>query len=296
MSEAANTPAFEEVEPEAPPPPIDTLRGMLADAAVRNYLYAGLAALVMVFLIMLAGSSDIGGLILLTLGTAGLIFRWPAVPSFFLLFLLYFLVFPFGLPPAYEDYDALQGGHLGVADVLLAFCVVVYLASHYRVYALTAQALPNEPTMSRRRRKPVKRPTDLIRPGEIPRLLYIALGVTIVGQILWLITTSVGIDVNADFPFHYSDPREMELFSRRSRPLPYWLVRSFLLFGIGFFGVLLARLVFGYWRLRTQSAAEGALVLQEASWSETHRERVRIELWQKWQAERNKKAAEKEKS
>ena len=42
------------------------------------------------------------------------------------------------------------------------------------------------------------------------------------------------------------------------------------------------------------SAAEGGLALQESDWSETHRERVRIEKWREWQKEREKKRAERE--
>jgi len=293
MSTTAEPEPFEVVEPEAPPPPIDTLRGMVLDPAVRNYLFAGFAALVMVFLVMLANGSDVGGFMLAVLGAAGLLFRWPAVPTFFLLFLLYFLVFPFGLPPAYEDWTELRHGSLRVADVLLAFSVVVYLASHYRIYGLTAQALPHEPRAGRRRSKPVKRPTDLIRAGEIPRLLYVAAGVVIAGQLVWLIAISFQIDVNADFPFYYADPALIS-FRRPFSELPLTLMRMMVLFGLGFFGVLLARLVFGYWRLRLQSAAEGALALQEAGWSETHRERVRVELWRRWQKARTAKEKAKE--
>jgi hypothetical protein len=51
--------------------------------------------------------------------------------------------------------------------------------------------------------------------------------------------------------------------------------------GLGFFGTLLARLVFGYWRLRRLSAAQGRMMLQESDWTETRRERVRIEVWKR---------------
>src|SRR5206468_3880580 len=55
--------------------------------------------------------------------------------------------------------------------------------------------------------------------------------------------------------------------------------RLVLFAGLLFFGSVLARLVFGYWRLRQMSPAEGAMVLQETGWDETRREPSRVEWW-----------------
>jgi hypothetical protein len=52
--------------------------------------------------------------------------------------------------------------------------------------------------------------------------------------------------------------------------------RFVLMAGLVFFGTLLARLVFGYWRLRVMGPAEAAMVVQEAGWDETRREDVRL--------------------
>jgi hypothetical protein len=292
MSEAADNPAFEEVQPEAAPPPINSVRGMILEPAVRNYLIAGAAALAMVFLIMLSNGSDIGGFLLAMLGALGILFRWPATPTFFLLILLYFLVFPFGDPfSSFRNIGELRRGNFRVADVLLVFSVITYLACHYRVYAIAANGLPYEP---RRGKKHARRPVDLVSKGEIPRFLWLAGAVVLVGQFIWLLTTSVDIDVNDDFPLHIADDSELYGFRRESGAFPLWVLRLAVLFGIGFFGTLLARLVFGYWRLRLMSPAEGGLMLQEADWSETHRERVRIEKWRAWQQAKNKKQREAE--
>ncbi len=41
--------------------------------------------------------------------------------------------------------------------------------------------------------------------------------------------------------------------------------------------------MFGYWRLRvSMNAREGAMMLTDMSWSESHRERTRIEKWRIW--------------
>lgn len=282
---------YEEVEPEAPPAPINSIRGMIQDPACRNYLIAGGSALLMVFLILLGNGSDIGGMFLLILGAAGMLLRWPAMPSIFLLVLLYFLVFPFGDPfTSFASIYEIRNGRLRVGDVLLVFSVLVYLACHYRVYGIAANGLPYE---ARRRHKHARRPTYLVRKGELPRFLYLAGGVVLVGQILWLIATSTDVDVSETFPFYFASDADLYGYGRDPRLLNLWQLRVLVLFGLGFFGVMLAKLVFGYWRLRLMSAAEGGLALQESDWSETHRERVRIEKWREWQKTREKKRAER---
>lgn len=260
------------------PPEVDTLRGMYLDQAVRNYVVAGLAALGLVFLILFFKNSDLGGLLLLVIGGAGMILRWPAAPSFFLLILLYFLVFPFGYPPAFADSRELRAGFLRGDDVILAFAVLLYLAAHYRVYALTTQALPLEPRFDGRKPKPTRRPTSLVRGGEIGRLLYLAAGVVIVGQLVWLVLTAFEIDVNARFPLQLGEqvPRWR---SHPGDPFRLWQARLLVLLGLAFFGTLLGRLVFGYWRLRRLSAAQGRILLQDAGWNEIRREQTRIETW-----------------
>lgn len=276
-----------EALPPLPPAKIDTLRGMYENRGVRNYLIAGLAALAMIFTILLQNGSDIGGLLLLVLGAAGMVLRWPAAPSFFLVLLLWFLIFPYGLPPAYENRFEVRDSHLRVADVLLAFSVVVYLASHYRVFGFTFQAMPFEQRFPRRGTKPTRRPTDLIRPGEIARLLYLTAGVVVVGQLVWLVATSLEIDVNADFPLKLAEEPPPGKVRRREK-FDLLLV----LLGLGFFAALFAQLIFGYWRLRLMKAAEGGMAVQDAGWDQTRRELTRVEKWRLWQKAKAKANAE----
>jgi hypothetical protein len=282
---------YEEVEPEAPPPPINSVRGLIRDPAARNYLIAGTAALGMISLILLNNGSDVGGALLFLIGAAGMLLRWPAVPTFYLLILCYFLLFPFGDPTAYfRSVYELRTGRFRVADVLLVFSTVVYLACHYRIYGIGANGLPYE---ARRYNKHARRPTYLVRKGEIPNFLYVAGGVVLAGQFVWLLATSVDVDPNDSFPFFVTT--DAELYGRRdNRQFELWQLRMLVIFGLGFFGILLARLVFGYWRLRQLSAAEGTLAIVESDWGQTHRERVRVEKWRQWQAQREKKQREKE--
>jgi hypothetical protein len=283
-----------EVEDDGPPPDPGTLRAMIGDPGVRAYLFAGLAALAMVFVTLSQkGIDPFGGLLIVVIGGAGIVLRWPAGPPFFLLILLWFLVFPFGLPPADEDRFEIEAGRFRVADILLAASVVVALACHYRVFGLTAQAMPPEPPApGKGQPKPVFRPAELIRPGEIARLLYLTAGVVLAGQLVWLFVTSVEFDPDRTIPLRLAEgPRW--LTGPPADGVSPALRRFLLISGLVFFGTLLARLVFGYWRLRTMTPAEGGMLLQDAAWNETRREHMRVARWRAWAWRR---AAEREKA
>ena len=185
------------------------------------------------------------------------------------------------LPIPYEDEYELAEGSFRVADILLAACVVVYLSAHYRLHGITTQAMPGEGGRAREPAAPVKRPADLIRRGELARLLYATGAVVLVGQIVWAVVTNVEVDVLAGFPFRFSDdtaPFRRDVGMVRTRLIA--------VAGLLFFGMLLARLVFGYWKLRVMTPAQGAMFLMDAGWTETSRERVRVEGWRMWGVKR----------
>lgn len=273
------------------PPDPNSIRGMFHNPGVRNYLIAGLAALAMVFAILFGQGSDIGGLLLVTIGAAGMILRWPAAPPIFLLLLLWFLIFPFGVPDPDTMSNNFTDPPFQVADILLIASVLVYLTSHYRAYGLTVQAMPFEQRFPKKSDEPTRRPTALILPGEIARLLYLTVAVVIVGQLVWLFVSRVEIDILGDFPLRWSSWRR----STRTGPdeMPPAMTRFVLMSGLLVFGTLLARLVFGYWRLRAMGAAEGGMILQDAGWDETRRERTRLEKWRAWRKDKAKKDAAK---
>ena len=64
-------------EGNTPPAPPDGL-ALYREPGVKNYLFAGLAALAMVFVVMFQRASDIGGLMLVVIGIAGLVLRWTS--------------------------------------------------------------------------------------------------------------------------------------------------------------------------------------------------------------------------
>jgi hypothetical protein len=262
------------------PPDADSLAGRFADPTVRNYLFTGLAALAMIFVVMFQQGSDLGGLMLVILGAAGMVLRWSGSPLFFLLVLFWFLIFPFGFPDPYENPFEIVEGRFRIVDLILVGSVTIYLMCHYRLYGLTAQAIPFEQRFPKKDEKPPRRPPSLIRPGEIAGMLYLAAGLVIAGQLVWIFATHTVVEVSGGVSFGFAAPRPTN--ERPGRGFSPETTRFILLAGFFFFGTLLTRLVFGYWRLRLLSPAEGRMILQDASWDETRRERARVENWRAW--------------
>jgi hypothetical protein len=273
---------------EAPPLPPDpeSLAGRFADPAVRNYLFTGLAALAMVFVVLFQRGTDLGGLLLITLGAAGMVLRWPGAPLFFLLVLFWFLIFPFGIPDAYHNPSEIIEGRFRPEDLVIVASVVIYMMCHYRLYGLTAQALPFENRFPRKDDKPSRRPVALIAPGEMARMLYLAGAVVLAGQLVWIFATHTQVLVRGGISFRFAAPEPTS--ARPAGDLSAETTRFILLTGLLFFGTVLARLVFGYWRLRQMSPAEGRMILNDASWDETRRERARVENWRAWGREKQR--------
>jgi hypothetical protein len=285
-----------ELLPEPPPDP-DSIRWLFFDPAVRNYVFAGLGALAMVFVILFALSGPIGGVMVVLLGVAGMLRRWPASPGFVLLLVLWFVLFPGGIPPGFDSPFEVVEGRFRVADLMLAFSLTVYVACHYRLYGLSAQALPFENTVRKKGEKPYRRPPEVIRPGEITRLLVVAGVVVIAGQVAWLIVTGLAVDPGEFIPLQLADDPRTFRRGVPSEAMSTGFSRFVILTGLLFFTTLFARLVFGYWRLRMMGPAEAGMMLQDAGWDETRRENTRLEVWRAWakkQAEARAKAAAKQ--
>lgn len=261
----------------------DAVVERFADVRVRGLLFAGLGGLAMLFVVLFERGADIGGLLIAVLGAAGLVLGWRGSPAFVLLILLYFLIFPYGLPPPEEDPFELQDGTFRVADLLMAAALVVYLSAHFRLLGITQLAMPAEPGAFGRKPTTRTRPADLIRKGELARTFYLTGAVVLVGQIVWAVVINLEVDVLADFPLRFAEGSSLR---RSGGDLGPGRTRLVAVSGLLFFGTLLGRLVFGYWRLRTLSPAEGAMLLTDAGWDETKRERVRVEGWRMWGVKR----------
>lgn len=276
----------------------DTLRVLFNDPAVRNYTIAAFAALAMIFLILFGQGSDIGGLLIAVIGAAGIVLRWVAAPVFVLLALTYFMVFPFGIPgEAFESRFEIADGRFRPTDVMLVGAVLVYVACQYRLFGFVHQAVAYEGAARRRDEPPTRRPPALVTPSELGIMLGVCAALVLAGQLVWLAVNSVAVLPAADFPLRWVGADAMIPLATGSASrgsLTPGMTRFVLLVGVLFFGVLLARLVFGYWRLRALRPEEGAMILLDGDWLETKRERSRVEKWRVWgrkRAEARAKAA-----
>src|SRR5439155_11734641 len=149
----------------------------------------------------------------------------------------------------YPDPYEIINGRFRIADMILVFSVVVYVACHYRLVGLSYQAMPFDGPTKRKGEKPYRRPPTLIQSGEIGRLLAIAGVVVIAGQLAWLFVTSVEADPGSFIPLKAAD-NSRNVFRGGASPdaMSSGLSRFVVLTGLLFFTVLFARLVFGYWR------------------------------------------------
>jgi hypothetical protein len=259
------------------------LRVLLNDPAVRNYLFAGLGSLGLIFLILFERGSDIGGLLIVVLGAAGLLLRWAAAPPLILIVLAYFMIFPFGIPgEGFESRWEIEDGRFRPADLLLTLAVLMYVACQYRVYGLVSQAVAWEGAGRRKDEPTTRRPPALVRPNELGVLFGIAVGLVVAGQLVWWLATGIEVVPGKPFPFRVAEPGRG--FRRAESPgtLAPGLTRFVVLVGLLFFGLLVARLVFGYWRLRRMGPAEARMTLLDTGWLETKRERSRVEKWRIW--------------
>ncbi|HEY1191423.1 MAG TPA: hypothetical protein VGE74_27560 [Gemmata sp.] len=266
------------------------------DRAGRQYALVAVGALAMIFLVMFMNGSDLGGLLVVVFGAAALVLRWTAAPPFLLLIVAYFQVFPFGFPdPGPESPGQVYRTQFQVADMVLVMAALVYLRAQYRIFGLVHQIVPFESTQRRKGDTPTRRPTAHIRADEIAWLLGTAGALVLLGQGLWWLVNALEfVPLEEGIPLRWAQPKTMSEYQREPPPGEFrpGASRFFVILGGLFFGSMLLRLVFGYWRLRMMTAAEGAMVLTDTSWAQSHRERVRVEKWRVWGWRRAKTLAE----
>ena len=267
---------------------------LFRDRAARAYTFSALGALAMIFVVMYLNGSDIGGVLVVLLGSAALVLRWTAMPPFLLLVIAYFHACPFGIPDfGSENPYQVRETYFQVADMVLVMAILVYLRAQYRLFGFVHQIMPFENVFRRKGDVPTRRPSSHIRPDEIAWLVGITGGIVLLGQGAWWLVNALEFAPMENFPLRWSDPKSLRVFRRDLPPGEFRAGqhRFFVILGAMFFGTLLLRLVFSYWQLRMMSAAEGAMVMTDTSWAESHRERVRVEQWRIWGRTRAAEAA-----
>lgn len=269
--------------------------------AARAYTITALAALAMTFAVLFLNGSDVGAVMVVLFGSAALVLRWVAAPPFLVVMVAYFQLCPLGIPDlGSENPYQVRETHFHVVDVVLVMAILVYLRAQYRVFGLVHQIVPFESVLRRKGDAPTRRPSAHIRPDEIAWMVGIAGAIVLVGQGVWWLVNALELTPLDDgIPLRWADPSSLARYRREVPPGEFrpGQNRFFVILGGLLFGTLLLRLAFGYWRLRMMSATEGAMVLTDTSWAESHRERVRVERWRIWgrkKAEDAAQAAERE--
>jgi len=261
----------------------DTFRMLFYEPGVRNFTYAACGALGMIFLILFQQGSDIGGVMILIIGAAGIFFRWGASPALLLVVLTYFMVFPFGVPGlSYENAFEIDEGWFRVTDVMLVLSILVYMTCQFRLYGFVSRAIAFEGPVRRKDETPLRRPPALIHGSELGWVLGACTLFVFIGQVIWWVANSLEVQPTEDFPLRGAEPLRSWQGSAVPGRMSPGVTRFVVMAGLLFFGTILGRLIFGYWRLRMMNSAEGGMSILNGSWSETSRERQRQELWRIW--------------
>jgi len=270
--------AQESAKPLADP----TVGELLRHPEVRNYQVAALAALVVLFGMLMGRGIMLGGALTAIIGVAGIFLRWIAAPVFVIILTTYFALFPSGVPEfGYSDPFMMSRQHFRLEDMILTAAVLVYVASQYRLFGVLTQSVPSEDRRSNLKRAAIRRPPSAIPAREIVPM-FLAIGmVVVVGQAAWWCLSTVRIVAGDGFSlvipnvFAYRQSPQAGRFSPAGS-------RFVLLAGMVFFPAVLAMVVFAYRRYRALPPLEAKQILQDTQWRENYREFSRIETWRTW--------------
>jgi hypothetical protein len=268
--------------------------------AVRNYVFVGLAAVIVFVLATFARGAEAAGLLAAVFAVAGLLARWASGPFLFAVIAGYLLMDPYGLHWAsfFSGYRSLRtparsaDAELDLGSLLIVLAVLIYLMAQYRVFSLLAHAVPTDPRRladhrnatrpprlgrhwrripppvdpSARRDPHQKRSPRAVAESELPQMLAVAAACVLGAQIAWAILARFE-------PAFEMEPRYARLM------LLIWLV------GVG---VMIASAGLGYLAMRRAPPDEAAMYLQDELWKETRREQQRVQRWRVWGRARRK--------
>lgn len=249
------------------------------DPVVRNYVFVGLASLLVLFAVLAQKGDLTAALLPVLVASLGLFFHWPGTPIAFLVLTGYLFVFPYGLPTGVSPFSDLPGSAFRVGDVLAAYAVLIYCVCQYRVFSLTGAAVPADvPGSNAKNRLLAIRPSDSQGEHEVERMFIVAAGCVFVGQLLWLLLTTFKADPTAFPPIRYS-PEVAGPSRSDGASLPPAAGRVLLLGGMVVLGGFAARTAFWLWRANRYTPDEGRMVLLDTGWTESRRELNRPEVW-----------------
>jgi hypothetical protein len=257
-----------EPEPESGPPTPQE------DAAVRNYIFIGLAALVAVFLVLARRGLGSWSLLPVLVGLLGLTLRWRASSVLFLLVLCGLIYYQETMERVQvRPFDRRGFRTFHLPDWLLSGAVLAYCAAHARLLGLTVFIFPPD---RRRREEPAsqptgrprwfsrspkqRRPSRLVNPWEVSWLVLSLPVWAFLAQVCWKL-----------LPTHL-DAYNLEPATWQGIILVWMLA----------VGLFLAAGFLSYAGQQQVTRREALLFFQDAVWQETRREQRRIGSWLAW--------------
>lgn len=251
------------------------------EPAVRNYIFVGLAAVVVMLVVLLYQGLGTGSLIPVLLGIMGMVTRWRAAPLLVLLALagLYYveMIRYYGISRGVE-FETPE-----LADVVLAGAMVLFAAAHYRLQGLIHEIVPRGLRQPSRRRAapldaqpepPTQRSVRAVPESELAWLVF-APAWAAAALALWLALPSPVMNLANHVGLRPQD----------------WQA-GMLVWSLGV-GLLVLNSLVSYVGHRKLGAAEARLYLQDVAWRETRREQSRINRWLAWARLRRQRREEK---
>jgi hypothetical protein len=235
-----------------------------------NYLVLTAAGLLVYFLVMSQSGNDTGALLAILIAVPGVLARWVLAPVLVLAVTTYLRIDPgfmgaVGYLSGSRWFINRTPSGFNLEDAILAAALLAYVIGHYRLTSLVHQGMPEDRGFrgDREAPKPPMRPPDTAPPDELPKVLFVGAGCVVVGQVAWLILSTI---------------------ERAQRPHPFaaGTARLLLLIWVVGGGLMLAAAALVYLRAARMSPREAALTLRDAHFHETRRETDRLHRWRHW--------------
>ena len=242
---------------------------------VRDYMFLGLAAALVLFLGLAFLSSLVPALLISLLAAAGIMLRFVIAPGLVILLTGYFLADPFLLllsgsrSVAWRPENNSLEYTFALADLVIVMALLVYLLAQFRVLAFTRNAIPEFTRPRARRvgdkRPSARRPAEHVHESEFTFGILAAFLALIAGQLLTLLVFALGPE-EPEFGLY-----GRERFDRLALYVWILVVSATLLTAAA-----------AYIRVRRMTGEQARRFLENTAWNETQREQSRLQRWRVW--------------
>jgi hypothetical protein len=246
---------------------------MSLEDAVYHYVLASIAALGLIFLVLLYRGYGWWGFLPVLVGLTGVLLRWRMTPMATLLLLAAALFVHETIQQAGPYSFLVPLRRFSLSDWVLSGAILAYAAAHYRLHGLMRSPFSKERgwdghTESLSAPEAGTREPRSITPWQVGGLMLTLPVCAFLAQLCWIALPM---------------PVEDGGLSRRAwKGLSSQAWKGILLAWLTMVGLLLAAAVLGYLHQRDMTRQEARLFLQDVFWHETRREQRRLNRWLAW--------------